>query len=182
MPPTSKTLYEEGAQIKSFKLVRKGVYDRDGLVKLLCDDPAQYAGCSGSRCFRDVESDLHAQIAANRKGIQLIDLLVDEWGLETVQAVSETVHCATCWWLILARSTCCIFATMPSLPCAICYARWRNGKAQTSCGLATTWTTVRRCEGAAALLMLTQRHAGSPIELRVTIDPEKGSAIFDFEV
>ena len=105
MPPTSKTLFvrmtiadsemsinrndlqEEGAQIKSFKILKKGDYDRDGLLKLLCEEPAQYdtdrlndacspadlvccnryPGCSGTRCLRDVESDLHAQIAANQK-------------------------------------------------------------------------------------------------------------------
>lgn len=70
MPPTSKTIFasdkqqphtrlnkkyltdilhacliwsmqEEGAQIKSFKIVNQGEYDRDGLVKLLVEDPAQ---------------------------------------------------------------------------------------------------------------------------------------------
>lgn len=68
MPPTSKTIFEEGAQIKSFKIVSKGKYDRDQLVKYLMDEPAKYEGCSGSRCLRDVESDLQAQIAANNKG------------------------------------------------------------------------------------------------------------------
>ena len=87
MPPTSKTIFEEGAQIKSFKIVQKGEYDRQGLLKHLCDDPAKYPGCSGTRCLRDVESDLQAQIAANQKGINLIRGLVQEWGLETVQKV-----------------------------------------------------------------------------------------------
>lgn len=68
MPPTSKTIFEEGAQIKSFKIVSKGKYDRDQLVKYLMEEPAKYEGCSGSRCLRDVESDLQAQIAANNKG------------------------------------------------------------------------------------------------------------------
>lgn len=87
MPPTSKVIYEEGAQIKSFKLVRRGVYDRKGLLRHLCEEPAKYPGCSGTRCLRDVESDLQAQVAANQKGINLIHGLVAEWGLETVQAV-----------------------------------------------------------------------------------------------
>lgn len=85
MPPTSKTIFEEGAQIKSFKIVNAGEYDRDGLVKLLCDDPAQYPGCSGTRCLRDVESDLQAQIAANQKGANLIYQMIDEYSLQTVQ-------------------------------------------------------------------------------------------------
>lgn len=89
MPPTSKDIYEEGAQIKSFKIVKKGEYDRKGLLFHLCEEPAKYTGCSGTRCLRDVESDLQAQIAANQKGINLIHGLVHEWGLETVQQVSR---------------------------------------------------------------------------------------------
>jgi N-methylhydantoinase B/oxoprolinase/acetone carboxylase alpha subunit len=42
MPPTSKTIFEEGAQIKSFKIVNKGKYERDQLIKHLVDDPASY--------------------------------------------------------------------------------------------------------------------------------------------
>lgn len=86
MPPTSKTLFQEGAQIRSFKIVSEGVYDQKGLMHLLLTEPAKYPGCSGTRCFRDVESDLKAQIAANHKGIQLLNDLVHEWGLETVQS------------------------------------------------------------------------------------------------
>ncbi|KAK0543764.1 hypothetical protein OC846_006294 [Tilletia horrida] len=85
MPPTSTHLREEGAAIFSFKIVAEGNFDHEGLEKLLVHDPAQYPGCSGSRCFRDVESDLKAQIAANQKGIGLIQMLVEEWGLDTVQ-------------------------------------------------------------------------------------------------
>ncbi|CAD6893001.1 unnamed protein product [Tilletia laevis] len=85
MPPTSTHLREEGAAIFSFKIVSEGVFDHEGLEKLLVHDPAQYPGCSGSRCFRDVESDLKAQIAANQKGINLIQMLVEEWSLQTVQ-------------------------------------------------------------------------------------------------
>ena len=72
MPPTSTTIFEEGANILSFKIVREGVFDHDGLVDYMVTKPAQYAGSSGCRNLRDVESDLKAQIAANHKGIQLI--------------------------------------------------------------------------------------------------------------
>jgi N-methylhydantoinase B/oxoprolinase/acetone carboxylase alpha subunit len=41
MPPTSKTIFEEGAQIKSFKVVNKGVFDRKNLIRYLIDEPAQ---------------------------------------------------------------------------------------------------------------------------------------------
>ncbi|CDS02157.1 hypothetical protein [Sporisorium scitamineum] len=92
MPPTSKTLFEEGARIKSFKIVSGGKFDRKGLEKYMLEEPAQYPGCSGTRCFRDVESDLQAQIAANQKGINLIHMLVAEWGLEMVQQYMEYIR------------------------------------------------------------------------------------------
>lgn len=50
-----------------FKVVTKGVYQRDELVRYLVEEPAKYPGCSGTRCLSDVESDLRAQIAANKK-------------------------------------------------------------------------------------------------------------------
>lgn len=54
MPPFSKELWEEGAQVKSFKLVKKGQFDEAGVVKILSEDPAQYPGCSGTRTLSDV--------------------------------------------------------------------------------------------------------------------------------
>lgn len=84
MPPTSKTLFEEGASIVSFKVVDKGEYQRDELVRILVEEPAQYPGCSGTRCLGDVESDLRAQIASNNKGVNLINALIDEYSLDTV--------------------------------------------------------------------------------------------------
>lgn len=54
MPPFSKELWEEGAQVKSFKLVKKGQFDEAGVVKILSEEPAQYPGCSGTRTLSDV--------------------------------------------------------------------------------------------------------------------------------
>ncbi|KXN82938.1 hypothetical protein AN958_02021 [Leucoagaricus sp. SymC.cos] len=85
MPPTSVNIFEEGAEIESFKIVDGGVFDRKGLIEYMVDKPSQYPGSSGCRNIRDVESDLKAQIAANHKGIQLIHAIVDDYGLETVQ-------------------------------------------------------------------------------------------------
>ena len=72
MPPTSVNIFEEGAEIVSFKIVSGGVFDQKGLYERMIDAPARYPGSSGCRNIRDVESDLKAQIAANHKGIQLI--------------------------------------------------------------------------------------------------------------
>ncbi|KAG6833148.1 hypothetical protein H0H87_010862 [Tephrocybe sp. NHM501043] len=85
MPPTSVNIFEEGAEIESFKIVDGGVFDHDGLVEYMVDKPSQYPGSSGCRNIRDVESDLKAQIAANHKGIQLIHAIVEDYGLSTVQ-------------------------------------------------------------------------------------------------
>ncbi|GAA5870982.1 hypothetical protein JCM16303_001650 [Sporobolomyces ruberrimus] len=85
MPPNSKTIFEEGASIVSFKIVDKGKYQRDELLRYLVDEPAKYPGCSGTRCLGDVESDLKAQISANQKGVSLIRLLIKEYTLEVVQ-------------------------------------------------------------------------------------------------
>ena len=60
MPPTSTSIFDEGAEIVSFKIVNDGIYDRDGLYERMVDRPAKYEGSSGCRNIRDVESDLKA--------------------------------------------------------------------------------------------------------------------------
>lgn len=145
MPPTSKTLFQEGAQIRSFKIVNQGVYDHDGLRKLLVEEPAKFPGCSGTRCFRDVESDLKAQIAANNKGIQLINDLVEEWSLQTVQD-----------YMLHIRD---------NAELAVRNLLRRVAKQQNS----------------NELHAIDHMDDGSPIELHITIDGDKGCAVFDFE-
>lgn len=49
MPPHSKELFEEGAKIKSFKLVKNGIFQEKEITKILVDEPSKYPGCSGSR-------------------------------------------------------------------------------------------------------------------------------------
>ncbi|KAF8443935.1 Hydantoinase B/oxoprolinase, partial [Boletus edulis BED1] len=85
MPPTSVSIFEEGAEIDSFKIVDGGVFDQKGLYEYMIEKPARYPGSSGCRNIRDVESDLKAQIAANYKGVQLLRAMVEEYGLKTVQ-------------------------------------------------------------------------------------------------
>ena len=60
MPPTSTNIFEEGAQIESFKIVDGGVYNHDGLVDYMVNKPGQHPGSSGCRNIKDVESDLKA--------------------------------------------------------------------------------------------------------------------------
>ena len=60
MPPTSVNIFQEGAEIVSFKIVDGGIFDKKGLVEYMVDKPSQYPGNSGCRNIRDVESDLKA--------------------------------------------------------------------------------------------------------------------------
>lgn len=62
MPPSSKTIFDEGASIISFKVVSAGVYDEAGLKRLLVDEPAKHS--FGTRTLSDNISDVFAQIAA----------------------------------------------------------------------------------------------------------------------
>lgn len=144
MPPNSTNLFQEGAQIRSFKIVSEGVYDREGLVRVLVDEPSKYAGCSGTRCFRDVESDLKAQVAANHKGIQLLNDLVEEWGLETVQTYMTHI------------------------------------RENAELSVRNLLRRVAAIQNATELHAIDYMDDGSPIELHITIDPQTGSAVFDF--
>ncbi|RJE24558.1 5-oxoprolinase [Aspergillus sclerotialis] len=85
MPPNSTELWQEGAAIESEKVVSNGVFNDDRMRELFLEIPSKYEGCSGSRNLSDNISDLKAQIAANARGIALIQNLVEEYGLETVQ-------------------------------------------------------------------------------------------------
>ncbi|KAG0216491.1 hypothetical protein BGX28_000005 [Mortierella sp. GBA30] len=145
MPPNSKELYQEGAAIRSFKLVSKGHFDLEGLTKLLVDEPAKYPGCSGTRCLRDNVSDLKAQVAANHKGIGLVKGLIAEYGLDVVQA-----------YMMHIRKN-AEMAVRDLLKGAL-----------------------RRSEGK-DLIARDFMDDGSQIQLRIEINPEDGSAIFDFE-
>lgn len=77
IPPNSKELYEEGATIFSELLIKNGIFQEDLVYKLFVEEPSKYPGCSGARRISDNISDLKAQVAANTKGIQLIEQLVD---------------------------------------------------------------------------------------------------------
>lgn len=86
MPPKSTELWQEGAAIEAEKIVKDGVFDEANMTEVLLDEPSKYDGCSGTRCLADNLSDLKAQIAANTRGIQLIQSLISEYGLACVQA------------------------------------------------------------------------------------------------
>ena len=87
MPPHSKALAEEGAAIVSFKLVRGGKFDEEGITSLLqAPGSSGVPGAVGTRNLRDNLSDLKAQVAANTRGIALVADLIQEYGLTVVQS------------------------------------------------------------------------------------------------
>ncbi|KAK6622554.1 hypothetical protein RUM44_002366 [Polyplax serrata] len=91
MPPHSKSLLEEGATFKSFKLVKGGVFQEEEITAALMK-PRDIPGCSGTRNLSDNLSDLKAQVAANRKGISLVQDLISEYGLDVVQSYMNHIQ------------------------------------------------------------------------------------------
>ncbi|XP_028802698.1 5-oxoprolinase [Neltuma alba] len=94
MPPFSKSILEEGTAIKAFKLVEKGIFQEEGIIKLLEFPGTDERGnkISGTRRIQDNLSDLRAQVAANQRGISLLQELIEQYGLETVQAYMNYVQ------------------------------------------------------------------------------------------
>ncbi|GLA09728.1 hypothetical protein AnigIFM60653_000669 [Aspergillus niger] len=144
MPPTSKLLSEEGAIFNSHLLVRAGHFDEDELHRVLCVEPARFPGSSGSRRYQDNVTDLKAQVAANHCGTQLMQRLIEEYSLPTVQVYMRAIQEAA----ELAVRT-----------------------------LLKRLAHERRGEDISAVDYMDD---GTPIKLKVTINPTDGSAIFDF--
>ncbi len=91
MPPNSTKLWQEGATFRSFKIVENNVFKEEDTVAAF-NYPARYPGCSGSRNLSDNISDLKAQIAANKKGIDLINQLIEEYGLNVVLSYMKHIQ------------------------------------------------------------------------------------------
>ncbi len=86
MPPFSTTIDEEGVQIQNFKLVDRGVLREAEMTALLSSGPYP------SRNPAQNLADLKAQIAANEKGVQELRRMVDQFGLDVVQAYMRHVQ------------------------------------------------------------------------------------------
>ncbi|HEX6528497.1 MAG TPA: hydantoinase B/oxoprolinase family protein, partial [Burkholderiales bacterium] len=86
MPATSKVVEEEGVLIDNFLLVEEGRFREEATRKLLA---------SGRFPARNIDqniADLRAQIAANEKGVQELGRMVEEFGLDVVQAYMRHVQ------------------------------------------------------------------------------------------
>jgi 5-oxoprolinase (ATP-hydrolysing) len=144
MPPHSRELYQEGAAIKSEKLVSAGRFNEERITELLLTEPAKYQGCSGTRCLADNLSDLKAQISSNMKGITLINDLIEEYGEDVVN-----------FYMVSIQNNAELSV--------------RNLLKDVN----------KRFEGQ-DLSAVDYMDDGSPIKLKITIDAEKGEAVFDF--
>ncbi|KAJ1195078.1 hypothetical protein NDU88_004361 [Pleurodeles waltl] len=147
MPPHSKSLKEEGAVFMSFMLVKDGIFQEEAVTEALMS-PGRIPGSSGTRNLHDNLSDLRAQVAANQKGIQLVNELIDVYGLDVVQAYMTYIQANA---EVAVRDMLRQFA-----------AQWQQ---QTG-----------------SLEVEAEDHMddGSPIRLKVKINKEEGSAVFDF--
>ncbi|KAI9848417.1 MAG: hypothetical protein M1837_000212 [Sclerophora amabilis] len=144
MPPHSQELFQEGAAIKSEKLVSEGHFNEKRITEILHTEPAQYPGCSGTRCLADNINDLKAQIAANQKGINLISSLIEDYGEEVVQFYMVNIQ----------------------------------NNAELS--VRNLLKDVSKRFAGKSLSAVDFMDDGSPIRLKITIDADKGEAIFDF--
>ncbi len=86
MPPFSTRIEEEGVQIDNFKLVDAGHLREAEMVALL------QSGEYPSRNPAQNMADLKAQIAANEKGVQELRRMVEQFGLDVVQAYMRHVQ------------------------------------------------------------------------------------------
>jgi len=86
MTPRATSVEEEGVLIDNFCLVERGRFREKELIALLTDHPWP--------CRNPVQNvaDLHAQIAANEKGVQEVRKMVDHFGLDVVNAYMSHVQ------------------------------------------------------------------------------------------
>ncbi|XP_045604599.1 5-oxoprolinase [Procambarus clarkii] len=148
MPPHSTSIQEEGAVFLTFKLVDQGIFQEEKLIEALMA-PSKIPGSSGTRNLQDNLSDLRAQVAANHRGIQLVNELIDYYGLDVVQAYMSHIQ--------------------------------SSAELAVQELLKEVGSRIFRKTGIASLHAIDYMDDGSPIELTVNINIEKGTAVFDFE-
>lgn len=89
MPPFSTKLEDEGIAIQFFKLVENGTFREEEISQILSGEKD---GTLGTRILKDNISDLKAQVAANRRGEELLIKLVEENSLETVRNYMDLIQ------------------------------------------------------------------------------------------
>ncbi|KAI3687397.1 hypothetical protein L1987_81092 [Smallanthus sonchifolius] len=154
MPPFSKNIWEEGAAIKAFKLVEKGIFQEEGITNLLRFPSSEESDIKipGTRRLQDNLSDLHAQIAANQRGITLIKELIGHYGLKTVQSYMIYVQ---------KNAEEAVREMLKSIPEKVAFQAVDS-------------------DGSITIEEEDHMDDGSSIHLKLTINSKKGEAFFDF--
>ncbi|WP_158871741.1 hydantoinase B/oxoprolinase family protein [Antarcticirhabdus aurantiaca] len=80
MTPLARTVEEEGVLFDNVRLVDRGRFDEERIVRILSDHPYP------TRNVAQNVADLRAQIAANEKGVHEMRRMIAQFGLETVRA------------------------------------------------------------------------------------------------
>ncbi len=86
MPPNSHHIDEEGVLIDDFKLVDAGTFREQEITELL-----RGARYPTRNVYQNI-ADLKAQIAANEKGVQELNKMVNHFGIDVVQAYMQHVQ------------------------------------------------------------------------------------------
>lgn len=86
MPADSRTLDEEGVLLDNWLLTEDGRLREDETLRLLTEAPHP------SRDPRTNLADLRAQIAANQKGVDEVRRMIDDFGIDVVQAYMRHVQ------------------------------------------------------------------------------------------
>ncbi|GAA2254308.1 hydantoinase B/oxoprolinase family protein [Streptomyces indiaensis] len=86
MPAGSRTIEEEGVLFDNWLLAENGRFREAETLRLLTEAPHP------SRNPRTNLADLRAQIAANRKGVDEVGRMIDDYGLDVVQAYMRHVQ------------------------------------------------------------------------------------------
>ncbi len=80
MTPLATSVDEEGVLIDNFLIVEQGQFREEALIRILTDHPYPV------RNVHQNVADLKAQIAANEKGVAELRKMVDDFGLDVVEA------------------------------------------------------------------------------------------------
>ena len=86
MPPFSTTLEEEGVVLRSLEIVGAGTFREAQLRQALSEGPYP------ARNPDENIADIQAQIAANEKGMQLLDELLARYGIDVVTAYMQHIQ------------------------------------------------------------------------------------------
>jgi len=86
MPPASRHIDEEGVLIDNFLLIERGRFREQELLELLA------SGRYPARNPVQNVADLKAQVAANEKGVRELGKMVEQFGLDVVQAYMRHVQ------------------------------------------------------------------------------------------